>query len=126
MMILKAFEERTEVFRAKLPEVSRSRLFLSWIGQHSPVSSSTIARWLKCFMEEAGIDISIFKAHSVRGATCSTAAGAGVTTKHILEAADWTSEGTFQQFYCRNLKKDDKTTFSTAVLSSVSSSNNTC
>ena len=126
MTTLKAYEERTEVFRANLPEDSRSRLFLSWIGQHGPVSSCTIARWLKCFMEEAGIDISIFKAHSVRGASCSSAAGAGVTTKDILDAADWSSEGTFQRFYCRNLKGGHQTTFGTAVLSSHSSSNNTC
>ena len=62
MMTLRA---RTESFRANLPLDSRFQLFLSFIGQHSPVSSSTIARWLKCFMAEAGIDISIFKAHSV-------------------------------------------------------------
>jgi len=32
--------------------------------------------------------------HSVRGASCSTAAWAGVTTSDILKAADWSSEGT--------------------------------
>ena len=126
MVTLKAYEERTESFRANLPVDSRHQLFLSCIGQHTPVSSSTIARWLKGFMAEAGIDISIFKAHSVRGASCSSAVGAGVTTKDILDAADWSSEGTFQRFYCRELKKDDQTTFGTAVLSSKPSSNNTC
>ena len=35
-------------------------------------------------MEEAGIDIFIFKANSVRGASCSSATGAGVTTKAFL------------------------------------------
>lgn len=55
MVTLKAYEERTESFRAKLPVDSRFQLFLSFIGQHTPVSSSTIARWLKCFMAEAGI-----------------------------------------------------------------------
>ena len=38
-------------------------------------------------MKDAGIDISIFKSHSVQGAACSKAAGAGVTTKQILQAA---------------------------------------
>ena len=61
-------------------------------------------------MEEAGVDISIFKALIIKGASCSTAAGVGVTTKDILDAADWSSEGTFKWFYCRNLKKDDQTT----------------
>jgi len=123
---LKAYEERTERYRADVSSDCRFRLFLSFIGQHTPVSSSTIARWLKCFMAEAGIDISIFKVHSIRGPSCSTAAGVGVTIKDILDAADWSSEGTFQRFYCRELKKDDRTSFGTVVLSSKSYSNNTC
>jgi len=28
-----------------------------------------------------------------------------ITTKDILDAANWSSEGTFQRFYCRELKK---------------------
>ena len=47
----------------------------------TPVSSSTRARRLKCFMAEAGIDISIFTIHSVRGASCSTATGVGLQPK---------------------------------------------
>ena len=98
MVTLRAYEERIENFRAKLPVESRSQLFLSIIGQHTPVSSCTIARWLKDFMANVGIGISIFKAHPIRGASCSSAVGAGVTTKDILDAADWSSEGTFQRF----------------------------
>ena len=62
----------------------------------------------------------------LRGAACSKAAGAGVTTKQILEAADWSSEGTFQKFYHRNLDGDDKTKFGTSVLVSHGASNHTC
>ena len=107
MVTLRAYEERTESFRAKLPVESRSQLFLSIIGQYTPVSSCTIARWLKGFMANAEIDISIFKARSIRGASCSSAVGAGVVTKDILDAADWSSEDTFQRFYRRELRKDD-------------------
>jgi len=74
-------------------------------------------------MIEAGIDTSIFKAHSVRGVACFKAAGTGVTTK---QAADWSSEGTFQQFYHKRLESEDKTSFGRHVLSSVSPSNNAC
>jgi len=42
-------------------------------------------------MEDAGIDTLAFKVHSVRGATCSIAVIAGVTTKDIQHAADWSS-----------------------------------
>ena len=77
-------------------------------------------------MSEAGIDVGIFKSHSARGATCSKAAGAGVTTRQILEAADWSSEGTFQRFYHRKVENDDRTSFGTRALSSHSASNHTC
>lgn len=104
----------------------KTTLFLSWIGKHHPVTSSTIARWLKSTMSEAGIDVGIFKSRLVRGATCSKAAGASVTTKQILEATDWSSEGTFQWFYHREVENDDRTSFGTRVLSSYGASNHTC
>ena len=123
MVTLRAYEERTQPFRTSSSGDFKSTVFLSWIGQHDPVSSSTIARWLKTLMEAAGIDICIFKAHSVRGAASSAAAGAGVISKDILDAADWSSEGTFQ---FRQLGMSDRSTFGSSVLSSHQASNNTC
>ena len=126
VVTLRAYEERTKDFREFQSPKPKTHLFLSWIGEHNPVTSSSIARWLKQTMKDAGIDVGIFKSHSVRGAACSKAAGVGVTTKQILEAADWSSEGTFQKFYHRNLDGDDKTKFGTSVLSSQGASNHTC
>ena len=51
---------------------------------------------------------------SVRSASTSTAASAGVTTNDILDAADWSSDSVFQKFYYKPLKKS---TFGQAVLS---------
>jgi len=68
---LQAYEARTKEFRVNN---NNYLLLLSWIGKHDPISSSTIARWLKTCLTEAGIDTGIFKAHSVRGASSSTAA----------------------------------------------------
>ena len=78
---------------------NNEQLFISFIKPHHPVTSPIIARWLKVVMEVAGIDTSIFKAHSVRSASTSTAATQGVTTEDILSAADWSTESSFQQFY---------------------------
>ena len=39
-------------------------------------------------ISDSGIDTSVFKAHSVRGATISAASMQGVTTEDILKAAD--------------------------------------
>ena len=79
-MSLKAYEARTAEFRTLTSGLAQTKLFLSWIGKHAPVTSSTIARWLQTCLLEAAINTSVFKAHSVRGKACSTAAWAGVTT----------------------------------------------
>ena len=115
---LQVYEECTASFRTG---ESKSTLFLSWIGKHEPVSSSTIARWLRTCLQDAGIDTDTFKAHSVRGAACLSAAWSGVTTTDILNAADWSNETTFQQFYHREVR--DRSTFGSTVLMSADTSN---
>ena len=114
---LKAYEERTALFRGK-----ETRLLLAIIRPHQAVSSSSVARWLKSLLEASGIDISIFNAHSVRGASSSAAAMAGVTTADILKAANWNSESVFQRFYYRSA---DDHSYGRAVLSGHPATNNT-
>ena len=63
------------------------------------MASCTIARWLKDTLRLAGIDVSIFSGHSVRGASVSAAAGAGVKMSEIMQAADWSTESVFRRFY---------------------------
>jgi len=124
VVTLQAYEARTLQFRVWSTENRKILLFLSWIGKHDPVTGSTIARWLKTCLTEAGINTEIFKGHLVRGASSSTAASTGVTTADILKAADWSSAGTFQKFYLRPTKEsDDKSSFRTVVLLSVKASN---
>ena len=108
---LRAYEERT---KGRREGKAHSCLFIALIKPYNPVTSSTIARWIKCFLSKAGIDTTIFKAHSVRGASTSAAANAGVTTQDILNAADWSSESVFQKFY---YKPEQNNRFGVSVLS---------
>ena len=75
------------------------KLFLATIKLHNLVTSSTIARWLRVMLERAGVNTEVFKAHSVRAASASAAAGTGLTTNDILNAADWSTESVFRKFY---------------------------
>ena len=69
-------ERSTDLFRPK----DTTKLFVAIKKPHKPVASCTIARWLKETLGLAGIDVSIFSGHSVRGDdSVSAAAGAGVT-----------------------------------------------
>lgn len=75
------------------------KLFLSFQRPHNPVSRCTIARWLCDVIQEAGIDSSIFKAHSTRAASTSAAAKNNLPLGDILKMGDWSSPSTFQRFY---------------------------
>ena len=107
---IKAYVSRTASMRGNTRE-----LFIATIRPHEAVAPSTVARWTKTFLEKAGIDTNIFKAHSVRGAAASSAAASGVSMDDILRAADWSTQSTFQKYYYKPLKDN---TFGSAVLRS--------
>ena len=65
---LKCYETNTKEFRST--DINQNnKLFLSYISPHNPVTSSTLARWIKNMLQLAGIDTGIFSAHSIRGAS---------------------------------------------------------
>lgn len=79
------------------------------------VSTSTIARWLKEVLYLSGVDTSIFKAHSYRSASTSTAYSRGISLSDILSTANWTNARTFYKFYNR----DCVVSYSESVLSRI-------
>uniref|UniRef100_A0A1X7UVA6 Tyr recombinase domain-containing protein n=1 Tax=Amphimedon queenslandica TaxID=400682 RepID=A0A1X7UVA6_AMPQE len=50
---------------------NENRLFIFFIKPHKAVTSSSIARWLSATLEKAGIDASIFGAHSTNAVSAS-------------------------------------------------------
>lgn len=91
-------------------------LFVSYMNLLK-VTTSTLARWLKTVLTLSGVDISTFKAHSIRGASTSAALAAGCSMKDVLSTANWASAGTFQKFYHKKVSVVDNT-FAGYVLSS--------
>jgi len=83
---LKTYITRTEFFRGT-NEDPKTTLLLSYVKPHNPVTSSIIARWLLTVLSMAGIDTDTFKAHSVRGASATAAASAGLTFKQIMDCS---------------------------------------
>ena len=63
------------------------------------MTRATIPRSILSLINEAGIDTTIFKAHSVRGASTTAAANALVPLQEIVDMADWFKAATFRQFY---------------------------
>ena len=110
---LKHYEKVTKKLQQKA-ENTPNLLFISYVKPHKPVTSATIARWVKTVLSLAGID-SVFTAHSTRGASTSAAARAGAALSNIMEAADWSRESAFKKFYHRPTQKS---AFTMGVLNS--------
>ncbi len=86
---------------------SEKPLIVSYVQPFRPVKKVTIARYVKNFIGDAGIDITVFTSHSTRAASTSLGNNLGMSFKDIAKAAGWRQESTFQRFYnkpiCSNL-----------------------
>ena len=91
--------DRTINMRPNSDAETKRPLLLSYAPPYKPVGTATIARYIKQFLGMAGIDITVFTAHSTRSASTSKANNLGITIRDIQKAAGWTSENTFRKFY---------------------------
>jgi hypothetical protein len=79
-------------------------LFVAYKKPHKAVSSQTLSRWIKSTLENSGIDVTIFSAHSTRHAASSAAKRLGVSIDTIRRTAGWSSSSrVFAQFYNRDV-----------------------
>ena len=101
---LESYVNRTAAIRSEVQDY----LFLTSRPPYQTASTSTISRWIKCTLADAGIDTSVFSAYSVRHAASSAAYKNGVTLETIRRTAGWTeSSKMFAKHYhlpSRNLK----------------------
>jgi integrase len=88
---------------SSLCKANVDNLFLTLTKPVRPASANTLARHLKWVLQEAGIDINQFKAHSFRSASTSQALSQGIPVAEILSRASWASESTFCKFYAREI-----------------------
>ena len=108
---LEAYVDRTKPIRG-----NTTALFISTRKPYKQVTTSTLSRWMKCMLEASGIDVKVFKGHSVRTAAASAAHRAGASIRDILKAGDWKRESTFSRFYNKPLRNANSSSFSQIVL----------
>lgn len=100
---LNDYMERSRPWRE---EPDKGLLFLSYISPHKPVESSSISRWLKDVLEEAGIDIKTFKAHSTRSASTSKASLLSLSEKEIPKRGIWSGRTLLQKHYHKEISSN--------------------
>ena len=107
---LKEYLDRTSNLRN-----SRS-LFVSCLKPHEAVSLSTLSRWAKTTLHNAGIDTDKFKTHSTRAASTSAAKSLNIPIDHIIKSAGWTQSGTFSKFYDKPIEQDVTENYGFSIL----------
>lgn len=91
-------------------------LFLSYQKPHKKVGSQTLSHWVKKVLENSGIDVKLYGAHSTRHASTSAASRAGVNLETIRKAAGWSeSSHVFQKYYNKNVCTPNETEFVDAL-----------
>ena len=108
--IIKHYVERTAELRGE-----ETQLFITTVKPHTRASKQTIARRVKSALTHAGIDTSIFGAHSTRSAATSKAKVMHIPLKTIMNTAGWSAECTFAKHYEKPIVKQGH--FANALLS---------
>ena len=98
-----SYVHRTREFRERRDGGARKLLFLSLDSRHVNVKSSTISKWILFGLEKVGVDISTYKAHSLRGAAASTFRAHGMSLARILKRGRWSTMSVFKKHYLRDL-----------------------
>ena len=77
-----------------------ARLFIANTKPYQPVQPSILAKWLLLAMTRAGVNTTLFKAHSTRSASATQMKQSGMSLTQILSRAHWSqTNGTFAKFY---------------------------
>ena len=83
-------------------------LFIAISAPHQPVLPCTLAKWLLAVMQNSGIDVTVYKAHSTRSAGAAHMKTHGMSLKQVLDRGFWSKrEGTskvFKKFYQKPLE----------------------
>ena len=101
MTVLKEYIQRPEKLRKS------RKLFATYTKPYNQPAISTLSNSIKLVLQLAGVNVKLFKTHSTRSASMSTALKAGVAVNTILKSARWTNECIFITKYNRPVTVQD-------------------
>lgn len=106
---LSFYLRQTEPFR-RSGDKDETKLFLSYVKPHKPVSAQTISKWIvntiKFAYKRHNKTVSNVKGHSTRAVGPSWAIYRGAPVNSVLESADWAKESTFTRHYLKTVNVD--------------------
>lgn len=111
---LVTYIEKSSEYRVE----NQKNLFISFKKPYNKVTSQSLSRWIKDTLQDSGVDVTLYTAHSTRHAATSSARRKGVSLDSIRKTAGWTEASkTFARFYHREVI-GDLHEFANAILNS--------
>lgn len=106
------FITKTAIIRQDLTK--DHTLFLTYLDQEEKPSTSvrptTVANWIKEALQQAGIDTSLFQAHSIRAASSTKAVELGNSIQAVKKHANWSlNSDTFEKYYFKPSSQQSST-----------------
>ena len=83
-----------------------NKLLLSFVKPYKPISTSALSKWCVSTLQQAGVDITVFRSHSTRSASTSHSQRKGLFIKQINKAAGWSFVQTFAGFYRKPIEEE--------------------
>lgn len=110
-IILKGFPDKKLCLLESLKEYMKKsaehrksdKLLVSYVWPFKGISRDTLGRWTKSVMTEAGIDMNIFKPHSIRSAVVSKAITKEVSLATIMSTIGWRQASTIGKYYNKQI-----------------------
>ena len=99
--VLQHFLERTSNIKD-----GETRLFLTLRSPHKAASKDTLRQWAREILSSVGVDMNLFKPHSVRLASTSCASQSKLPLDAIMCAAGWLHETTFTKYYKKPIQNN--------------------
>ena len=76
-----------------------TQLLLSYPPPHNPAHSSTIAWYVKLFLNLLGIVMTMYTAHSTKNSSFSRVENLELSLKNIQKAVGWSQSSTLRKFF---------------------------
>ena len=101
LCVREAFRLYLELFKNNINEEEANPVLMRDLKAKKPIQKATISNLVLAVLKKVGIDINIYKSHSLRMSSASAMIDNGLSVEHVMKIGEWSSTGVFLKFYHR-------------------------
>ncbi len=95
LCIREAFRLYLELFASNISEEEANPVLMRDLKAKKPKQKATISNLVLRVLKKSGIEINIYKSHSLRMSAASAMIDNGLSVEHVMKIGEWNSTGCF-------------------------------